>query len=734
MASTTVDVILSVVDRITAPITAIQRRIDRLTAPVRRVAKVIGDIGRAAGIEKLAGRLSNLGSSVANVGRHVSSLALGFGGLFALGAGAGLSQFISVNAEFEKFGTVLETVLGSADKAKSSLAWISDFAAKTPYDLAGVTDAFVKLTSYGLKPMDGALLAAGNAAAAMGKPLNQAVEALADAMTGENERLKEFGITTEKTGKKIKYNWVENGKQMTAFAEKNSRKQIEAVVTGIWNRQYKGAMDKLSTTWEGMTSNLGDQWARFMLKIGDAGAFKNLEGILEDVLHWFDRMAASGNLDEWAKSISDSISGVADSFREFLLGYDVVGDSLKDSFHVPGFLDEFPRHLKDFTTTLGDVAAGFKSFYAAMQPAIDFVGGPGNAALLALGAITFGPLIASLATLGVALIGVVGAISLPVIAIMAGIALLGGAVYALYAKWDEFAAYWTGLWGRVADAFNVSWTSGILETLKAFNPLTHVLVGMNALIEFFTGIDLLAEGDRIIGSLASGIAAGAGKLFDAGSAAMQGLLDGLATKFAELKAFVSNAIAEIAAMMPDWAKGAIGGIGQSFSAPGLSSGDAAPNSPGGQLGQMGGALAPQKPNLLSAWDNPVSLNIVMPDVSPASIAPPAMDIAPRPAPSASVGSILGSRGAAMSGMPAQGSGGPVQASEIDAASVSIGTAAFPEPIIANQPQTVNAPFNAGGVVVNVQGMTKEEGQAMVQGALAASAAKHAANVRSALED
>jgi len=65
----------------------------------------------------------------------------------------------------------------------------------TPYPTE-VTDAFVKLKAYGIDPQAGALLAAGNAASAMGKGLNQAVEAIADAQTelaeGSNPQAKEL--------------------------------------------------------------------------------------------------------------------------------------------------------------------------------------------------------------------------------------------------------------------------------------------------------------------------------------------------------------------------------------------------------------------------------------------------------------------------------------------------------------------------------------------------------------
>ncbi|MDG4813775.1 hypothetical protein P8629_12270, partial [Hydrogenovibrio sp. 3SP14C1] len=85
----------------------------------------------------------------------------------------------------------LETIEGSQEKAKASLDWIAGFAKKTPYDLAQVTESFVKLKAYGIDPIaDDALRILGDTGSAMGKSLDQAVEAFADAATGEFERLK----------------------------------------------------------------------------------------------------------------------------------------------------------------------------------------------------------------------------------------------------------------------------------------------------------------------------------------------------------------------------------------------------------------------------------------------------------------------------------------------------------------------------------------------------------------
>lgn len=45
----------------------------------------------------------------------------------------------------------------------------------------------------------------------MGKDLGQAVEAIADAVNGENERLKEFGIRSKKQGETFTYTYTLDG-------------------------------------------------------------------------------------------------------------------------------------------------------------------------------------------------------------------------------------------------------------------------------------------------------------------------------------------------------------------------------------------------------------------------------------------------------------------------------------------------------------------------------------------
>ena len=279
---------------------------------------------------------SGVGKAFGEVGSKFRSLATQ-----AAVAGAGLGyffkkNFVDVASEFEKFKTILETTEGSAAGADKAMKWVSDFAAKTPFELAEVTQAFVKLRAYGLDPTNGLLRTLGDTGAAMGKPVMQAVEAIADAITGENERLKEFGIKGSKKGGQITYEFTDKaGRQRTKTVDAENRKMIESTLTAIWNEKYGGAMDKLSGTWAGMVSNVKDQWARFTTNTMNAGLFEWMKGRLSDLLGTLDRMAANGELQTWAERTGKSLVAFAEN--AWALGKSIVDTTAKIAAFVGGW-------------------------------------------------------------------------------------------------------------------------------------------------------------------------------------------------------------------------------------------------------------------------------------------------------------------------------------------------------------------------------------------------------------
>lgn len=283
--------------------------IDRVSKPAQKISKSLKRIGVSEKqLKKVSKAANNFGKSLGNTTNEAKRLT----GKLALLGGAGLwfvkSQLVDTAAQFEKFKTVLETVEGSSDKAKTSMDWVSSFATKTPYELDQVMESFVRLRTYGLDPTNGLLKTLGDTASAMGKPIMQAVEAIADAVTGENERLKEFGITSETRGDKTRYSYTDKaGKQQYKIVDKYNRKMIESTLLAIWNEKYGGAMDKQSKTWAGMVSNLADQWTRFKVTVMDAGLFDWLKGKLGNLLATLDRMAADGSLQRLAEDIGSKL-------------------------------------------------------------------------------------------------------------------------------------------------------------------------------------------------------------------------------------------------------------------------------------------------------------------------------------------------------------------------------------------------------------------------------------------
>ena len=144
-------------------------------------------------------KLKKLGKQMQNIG---AGLSVGVT-LPLLGLGA---TALKAAADMETLKTSLDTVF-QGDKAASNSAFeqIKEFAATTPFQLDEVATAFIKLKNLGLDPSIGALTSYGNTASALGKSLDQMIEAVADASVGEFERLKEFGIKAKSQGDQVSF-------------------------------------------------------------------------------------------------------------------------------------------------------------------------------------------------------------------------------------------------------------------------------------------------------------------------------------------------------------------------------------------------------------------------------------------------------------------------------------------------------------------------------------------------
>lgn len=171
---------------------------------------------------------------------------------------------VATRSEFAKYESVLTNTLGSSEKARKEMQMLQQFASETPFQLTELTESFVKLTNYGLKPNKEELRNYGDLASSVGKGFNQLVEGIADAVTGQFERLKEFGIKASQEGSKVSFVF----KNQRTIVENNSE-AIKNYIQGLGKLQgVTGAMAAISGTLGGRISNLGDAWDSFLNAMG----------------------------------------------------------------------------------------------------------------------------------------------------------------------------------------------------------------------------------------------------------------------------------------------------------------------------------------------------------------------------------------------------------------------------------------------------------------------------------
>lgn len=197
-----------------------------------------------------------------------------------IAAGVTIKASIDGASSMEQFRNTLETVLKDPDKARKKLAWANRFANKTPFESQEVVEGMTKLQSYGiegdriLKSTNRTYLEMiGDMASGMGKSFDQAIEAVADARTGELERLKEFGITKNMIADFGKSQGIE------IFNNKGQIKDMELfnkTLFEMMNSRFGGAMEKQAKTFKGGLSTISGAFKSGLATLAGVNEFGDI--------------------------------------------------------------------------------------------------------------------------------------------------------------------------------------------------------------------------------------------------------------------------------------------------------------------------------------------------------------------------------------------------------------------------------------------------------------------------
>ncbi len=281
----------------------------------------------ATGVKAVGASAGDAQAAIAAATSKVVGMAAAFAGLGGLGDVA--KNVINTGASFETLRVRLEQLLGSQQKAVDAFEMIKKLAVSTPFEVSNLTETFIKLSSFGLKPTEAQMRALADTAAAAGggqQMLERVSLALGQAWAkqklqgDELLQLTEAGIPvwdllTKATGRSVD--------ELRHMSEAGSLGRD--VILKLWDAMGEknvGASARLMATFSGTVSNAKDAMAEFFDLIARSGVLEYLTRQIQTLLTNFDKLKADGTLDKWAKEISAAVTGTIDVLKNAI---DILG-------------------------------------------------------------------------------------------------------------------------------------------------------------------------------------------------------------------------------------------------------------------------------------------------------------------------------------------------------------------------------------------------------------------------
>ena len=258
--------------------------------------------------------LNGLKSSVVGLSNTLDRV--GNRAFLALTAGGVLAgrTLIKTAAEFEMAEIRMRQTFGKdGDKAS---AWLKQFATDTPMAFGEVQDAMMRLKTAGIDPMNGSLQALVDYNAKVGgdkSNLDGYISAISKGFIKGKLSMEEINPLLERNVKVFEILAAETGGKYTAEQMqkmlqegKLGRKAIAALLRGM-GKDAQGAAKEQMKTWDGLVSNLEDTITSMKAKLMEKGVFDELKAELGGILDWLNEKIDSGEFDEFAKQISNTL-------------------------------------------------------------------------------------------------------------------------------------------------------------------------------------------------------------------------------------------------------------------------------------------------------------------------------------------------------------------------------------------------------------------------------------------
>lgn len=256
------------------------------------------------------------------------SLAASAGAIFtAQQASQIISQIVRVRGEFQQLEVAFTTMLGSPAKAQKLMSEAVEFAARTPFDLKGVSDGIKQFLAYGsaAEEVIGEVEMLGNVAAGLSVPLNDMIYlfgTLRSQGTAYTIDLRQFagrGVPIYRELSKVLGVSVSQVNQL-ASEGKVGFAEVEQAFRNMTSAggQFNNLMREQSKTISGQISNLRDSIDSMFNSIG-----KDSEGFISSAI------SGVSYLVEHYREIGKAVSDIVVSYGSYKAALAIVNVALK---------------------------------------------------------------------------------------------------------------------------------------------------------------------------------------------------------------------------------------------------------------------------------------------------------------------------------------------------------------------------------------------------------------------
>lgn len=386
LKETALSILIKAKDLASAPLAKFRRGVSAADEDVAQLGKASNKSSKK--VDKLGDSIDKTGTLA---GKAKTGMSVLTGSIVALGGTYlsinalknAISGIINTGAKFEQLKVQMTTLMGSIAAGAKAAEWVKAFAQKTPAQLEGVMQGFIKLKAFGIDPMGGSYQAIVDQTSKLGftqEKMEGIILAVGQAWTKQKLQGEEalqliergvpvWDLLSKATGKST----VEL--QKMASAGQLGREEIQLLIDEM-GKASAGAAEAQMATWSGMVSNLKDRWALFVADIAEAGVFDVVKQQLSDLLEKATELAKDGTLKKWAQEISDKMSGLVLKTREAVETLSGHFDSLKKAAELSSATMRivFNVFSAGISTIVAAVAHNFKVLMKTISTAAEYAG------------------------------------------------------------------------------------------------------------------------------------------------------------------------------------------------------------------------------------------------------------------------------------------------------------------------------------------------------------------------